>query len=513
MTVWHWLLLAAVTALAAARVWRAGRPARALWPEAAAGALIPVLLCALAYCYVATLQLNTRWGWSADRLAPTIGLFHGYPLYSPIDKGPINGWLHGPLAPILWSPAALADSPQPALAIAAAINLVFMLSPLLYASVRFSAGSILPGMSGFVYGAAGLLLVYPTWYMASVLCSDAIAVALGLGSCLVLMGGAPPGARRLVLAALLGVLAAWTKQTEAPLVVAQLGWLACVHGWRTSLRYGALFAAVMAVAAGAVFGLMQPRDVILNMWTIPSSQKLTGSWAAAWTETADFLRYTLGFSVPCLLVLLPGARSAPSGRPGPGIAQAVALPISAALVMLPLGVMAAMKVGGDRNSIHSVYYLAGAAIVAIAHVWSPSPPRAGVLRGAALLACSAAAVIALRLMADYPSMSMVPPRCLSQQAWIFSRQHPGQTYFAQDPLATVMAEGRMYHFDYAVLDREHAGIVTSAKHIREGLPEAPLAVVYPRTDDPHTVLTQFLPEFVFSSATEDFIIYRRRGGK
>jgi hypothetical protein len=172
-----------------------------------------------------------------------------------------------------------------------------------------------------------------------------------------------------------------------------------------------------------------------------------------------------------------------------------------------------MKVGGDRNSIHSVYYLAGAAIVAIAHVWSPSPPRAGVLRGAALLACSAAAVIALRLMADYPSMSMVPPRCLSQQAWIFSRQHPGQTYFAQDPLATVMAEGRMYHFDYAVLDREHAGIVTSAKHIREGLPEAPLAVVYPRTDDPHTVLTQFLPEFVFSSATEDFIIYRRRGGK
>ena len=62
MTVWHGLLLAAVTALAASRIWRAGRPARGLWPEAAAGVLVPVLLCALAYCYVATLQLNTRWG-------------------------------------------------------------------------------------------------------------------------------------------------------------------------------------------------------------------------------------------------------------------------------------------------------------------------------------------------------------------------------------------------------------------------------------------------------------------
>ena len=509
MTVWHGLLLAAVTALAASRIWRAGRPARGLWPEAAAGVLVPVLLCALAYCYVATLQLNTRWGWSADRLAPTVGLFHGYPLYSPIDTGPINGWLHGPVAPILWSPAALADSPQPALAIAAAINLGFLLFPLLYASLRFSAGPVLPRLSGFVYGAAAILLVYPTWYMASVLCSDAIAVALGLGSCLVLMGGATPGTRRLALAALLGVLAAWTKQTEAPLVLAQLAWLLWVHGWRTSLRYGALFAVILAAAA-AVFGLMRPRDVILNMWTIPSSQKLTGSWAAAGTETVDFLRYTLAFSVPCLLALLPGDSAT---RPGPRIGRVVALPLAAALVMLPLGVMAAMKVGGDRNSIHSVYYLAGAAIVAIAQVWSPTPPRAFVLRGAALLAAVATAVLALRLMADYPNMSMLPPRCLSQQAWIFSREHPGQTYFAQDPLSTVMAEGRMYHFDYAVLDREHAGIVTSARHIREGLPEAPLAVVYPRTEDPHTVLKEFLPEFVFSSATEDFIIFRRRGGK
>ena len=510
MTVWHGLLLAAVTALAASRIWRAGRPARGLWPEAAAGVLVPVLLCALAYCYVATLQLNTRWGWSADRLAPTVGLFHGYPLYSPIDTGPINGWLHGPVAPILWSPAALADSPQPALAIAAAINLGFLLFPLLYASTRFSAGPVLPRLSGFVYGAAAILLVYPTWYMASVLCSDAIAVALGLGSCLVLMGGATPGTRRLALAALLGVLAAWTKQTEAPLVLAQLAWLLWVHGWRTSLRYGALFAVILAAAAAAVFGLMRPRDVILNMWTIPSSQKLTGSWAAAGTETVDFLRYTLAFSVPCLLALLPGDSAT---RPGPRIGRVVALPLAAALVMLPLGVMAAMKVGGDRNSIHSVYYLAGAAIVAIAQVWSPTPPRAFVLRGAALLAAVATAVLALRLMADYPNMSMLPPRCLSQQAWIFSREHPGQTYFAQDPLSTVMAEGRMYHFDYAVLDREHAGIVTSARHIREGLPEAPLAVVYPRTEDPHTVLKEFLPEFVFSSATEDFIIFRRRGGK
>jgi hypothetical protein len=507
------LLLCPAIAFAIVALWRRRRMLRDSWPGTAAEFLVPLLLGVLLYAYFETLLLNVRWGWSASRLAPTIGLFHGYPLYSPLDVGPINGWLHGPVAPLLWTPAALADSPLPALTIAGAINLLFLLLPLLAASMRFSTEVGPPRLLGFVFGAAGLLLIYPTWYMASVLCSDAIAAGLGLASCLVLLGPTSPGTQRLVLASLLAVLAAWTKQTEAPLVIAQIAWLGFVHGRRVSLKYCAVCAAGMIGATAIVLGLMGSRDVILNMWTIPSSQRLTGTWAAAWNELGDFTRYSLLFSLPCLLVLPPAARASGPGGSGPNPRPAAALLVAVALVMLPLGLMASIKIGGDRNSMHSVYYLAGAAVIGLTHAWSSMGLRSGWPRWAALLAAAVVAALAAKQVSNYPNMTMLPPRCLSQEAWVFAKLHPYQTFFAQDSLSTIMAEGRMYHFDYAVLDREYAGIISSEKHIRQGLPDHLSAVVYPRADGAQTIVKEFLPEFVFFRATDDFIVYRRPGEK
>ncbi len=146
----------------------------------AAEFLAPLLLGLLVYAYAHTLELNTRWPWSAARLAPTLGLVHGYPLYSAPDAGPINGWLYGPVAALAWLPAALADSPRPALAIAAAINLLLLLGPLLFLCLRGGAAPRPARLLAFAAVAGAFLLAYPTWYMASVLCSDAVAGGLGL---------------------------------------------------------------------------------------------------------------------------------------------------------------------------------------------------------------------------------------------------------------------------------------------------------------------------------------------
>jgi hypothetical protein len=507
-----WELLGLLALLLAFGGWRAWRKCPAPWPARLAEALLPPLLGVLAFVYWETAVLSTRWVWSACRLAPTLGLFHGYPLYSPADSGPINGWLYGPIAALAWAPAALAGSPLPALAIATVINLLALLVPLLAADGRSPLQPGVPGVLGFLFGAAAMLQVYPTWYMASALNADAIAVGLGAGSCLVLLRSDPASTRLLWLAAVLAVLAAWTKQTEAFLLPAQAGWLWFVYGRRAALRYVGAFAVAMTAATALVCLFFKPADVIFNLWTVPSAHALPGGWHAALAEAVDFGRYTMLLWLPCLLIVLPRARrlaTQPSPAVGPG--RSVLLFMVVAAVALPLGIMAAIKVGGDRNSVHSVYYLAVAAALTVARVWPVAVARpTGLMAGGILFAVAGVTLLAGRQVAGYPAMAALPKRCLSQEAWQYARENPAKVYFPWDPLATLMADGRMYHFEYGVLDRIYAGLPPDPTRIRHDLPADAQVLIYPRADYPRTMLREYLPEFVFTNATEDWLIHRRK---
>jgi hypothetical protein len=499
------LLACPLGALAIAGFLRRRRMLAEPGPGTAAEILAPLLLGLLAYAYAHTLELNTRWPWSAARLAPTLGLVHGYPLYSAPDTGPINGWLYGPVAALAWLPAALADSPRPALAIAAAINLLFLLAPLLVLSVRGGAGSLPVRLLAFAAVAGAFLLAYPTWYMASVLCSDAVAVGLGLGSCLLLLGREAPGPRGLAAAALLAVLAAWTKQIEAPLVLAQLGWLLCVDGRRAAARYAAVYAAAALVVSGLFLAAFNPHNLVLNAFTIPLAQHYAGGARAFRLEAADFLRYSLPFTLPCLLGLARGGGGA--GRRTDR--ASILLLIAAAVVLFPTGVLATIKVGGDRNSVHSLYYLGAAAALALLAAWSAPKPAAPAWRVAILVAATAAVALATRQVRAYPRLSMLPPRCASEDAWFYARRFPGRTYFPRDPLCTLMAEGRLYTLEYGVVDRGYAGLVPSARQVAEGLPAQLETVAYPRADGEPVMVDRFLPDFGFAQATPDWLLFRR----
>jgi hypothetical protein len=472
----------------------------------AAEFLAPLLLGLLVYAYAHTLELNTRWPWSAARLAPTLGLVHGYPLYSAPDAGPINGWLYGPVAALAWLPAALADSPRPALAIAAAINLLFLLGPLLFLCLRGGAAPRPARLLAFAAVAGAFLLAYPTWYMASVLCSDAVAVGLGLGSCLLLLGRTAPGPRTLVAAALLAVLAAWTKQIEAPLVLAQLGWLLYVDGARAAARYAALYAAAALVVSGLFLAGFNAHNLVLNAFTIPLAQHYAGGARAFRLEAADFLRYSLPFTLPCLLGLARGGTGGGGRRTD---RAALLLLIAAAAVLFPTGVLATIKVGGDRNSVHSLYYLGAAAALALVAAWSAAKPAAPAWRGAILAAATVAVAVAVRQVRGYPRLSMLPPRCASEDAWFYARRFPGRTYFPRDPLCTLMAEGRLYTLEYGVVDRGYAGLVPSARQVAEGLPAQLETVAYPRADGEPVMVDRFLPDFGFAQATPDWLLFRR----
>lgn len=501
--------LAILMLLAVFGLWRGRQATTQPWPERFALALLPPLLGLLVAVYWETIALNTRWVWSACRLAPVIGLFHGFPLYSPEHSGAINGWLYGPVAALAWSPAAFASSPLPALTIAAFINQVFLLAPLLLAARRF-ATTRPAGWLAFVFGASALLLLYPTWYIASALNVDAIAVGLGAASCLLLLTEDPPQRHRLWLAGGLSVLACWTKQTDVPLVLAQTGWLWLRHG-RESVRSFVLAYGSAMLAAAGLFGLVFPLpDLIFNLWTVPSAHALPGGWRAAWAEATDLSRYSAVFWLPCAVALWLWFRDRPAVRTNRVGWHPLLLPVAAAGVLLPTGILAAIKIGGDRNSLHSVYYLALAAVCALAQSWpTVAHRRAQIQAGIILLLSSGASVLAVRQVAGYPQLTMLPSRCLSQEAWLYAREHPGETYFPWDPLATLLAEQRALPFEYGVLDRIYAGRKPTPESVRASLPSSIDRVAYPRANHTRTMVHDYLPEFNQVVVTEDWIIHRR----
>jgi hypothetical protein len=472
-------------------------------------------LVALAYVYFETAALATRWNWSACRLAPAIALFHGYPLYSAAETGPINGWLYGPVPALAWTPAALASTPLAALGIAATINLLFILAPLLFAvrnPDRNAPAIDLLSLSAFAFGASALLTIYPTWYMVSALNGDFSAVGLGLAACVILIGGSDaPDRKRLYLAAALTVLAAWSKQIEAPLLLAQTVWLAARHSLPVAGRFLIAVGVVGLVISTVFLAGFGPAALLYNMWTIPSHHAFLGGRAAMMAEASDFFVYTRWFWVICVVATVVVARLSSSANRRAWLAkQPWLLPALAALVLLPGGALATIKIGGDRNSIHSAYYIIAASAIALAHIGRQLVLRAPRLIPTALfvIACTPL-VAAVRLVTAYPQRAELPPRSLSPEAFDFSRQHPSEAYFPWDPLATLLTEGRLYHFEYGIRDRLYAGVTPSPAQIASGLPPQVRYVIYPRTNAPRVMLDQFLPGFKLIASPDGWLMYFR----
>jgi hypothetical protein len=495
-------------------VWWARRAGAAGPVGRVARALLPAMLLGTGFAFFETAALAVRWAWSACRLAPTLAFFKGYPLYTPASAGAINGWLYGPVPALLWAPAALASTPIAALAVASLVSLLVMLVPLWLVTRGPGATEAAPGLAAFVFGACALLSIYPTWYMVSVLNGDFAAVGLGVTSCLLLLRAAgPPSRARLATAALLAVLAAWSKQIEVPLALAQLAWLAALHGPRLAVRYAYALVVVGATVSLLFLVSFGPEAVLYNMWTIPSHHAFAGGGRAVLMEVIEFFRYTAVFWLVCVAAAWLVNQTAAGARWRDRLlAQPWWLLVLATLVLLPTGALASIKIGGERNSLHSTYYLIAAATLALASaVARPARLRPALMQAVVLGAAATMLALAVRRVASYPSLSMLPPRCLSTEAFAFAQQHPGETYFPWDPLATVMADGKLYHFEYGVRDRLYAGVTPTPGQIAAHLPPRLRFVIYPRADTPHVMLDRYLPGFTLAADTGDWFVYVRTG--
>jgi hypothetical protein len=433
--------------------------------------------------------------WSDPRLAPSFAFRLGYSVY-PLEGAPLLGHVYGAIPPLVYLPATWAKTPTVAILTAAAIATAFSLGPVLwltFAATRGRRTALFPLalFAGFVLASQDS---HPLHYSLYAVHVDAIALGLSALSCgLLAFGG--DSRWRLPAAAVLAVLAVWSKQVMVPLLVALPVFLLVTEGKAAFRRFVVWTLLAGALVSGAMIALFGARNLWFNMFFIPGRHERNYANLPLYCE--EMIVFTYVSLVGCLFALLT-PRLVPASSDGVALHRHPwFLFFLVALFMTPLALLARTKYGGDVNSYSSaVYFFVLAALLWLGQLLTSSPEN-NVLRATAtlLLAVSLAVtsvkngIVSLGELRDRAKEQSNP----SQVAYEFLREKPGFVYFPWNPSATMMAEGRLYHFAYPLHERDRLAISLTAEQFAEHFPTGATAVAFP-PKAPEDI-RRYLPQF------------------
>jgi hypothetical protein len=461
---------------------------------------------------------------NASRVVPAIALWRGFPLYAGPDGGPIIDFMYGPMAAIAFLPAAIATTPAGALLVAGLLNAVAFFGPMVWLHLRLG-GVTLVGAAAAVCFALCVLRDLGLAFSALTIHADAPALGLAAIACGLIATAPPERATARVASALAAVLAVWTKQTIAPFVAALVVFVALRDGFRAAVRYAALLAGFGATVSVIVLWTFGVRALVFNMLTLPGrmpwyGEAQGGKWAGARLSLWLLARNGWPFVVGVAVLALVTRREARDRRQWLR-AQPWMLFALVACVTAPAAVVGGAKIGGYLNT-HSVttYFLVAALTLGLA-----ARARAGSMAATAVLGVALVLLGADRLRApDGPG----PPAALvaqlgawstspQQRAYEVARAHPGELYLPWNPLATLLAEGRLDNSEIGAWNRDLAGEPIATEVWRRWLPPDVRLLAHRPPTGAFTWMpgpTQRLPEFrepATLPGLEGWIVLRRDG--
>lgn len=392
--------------------------------------------------------------WNDVRLAPSLALAQGWPVFPTATAGTINTWTYGPLPLLAYLPAAVAPTAAGALLVAGALNLALTLIPLALVC-RFwplgDSGAEPPWARPGVF-----LLCTALWAPRhyEVIFADNLAIACGLLGNLALVRLRGP--RGWWLGAVLATAAVGCKQIAVGIPLAQVLWIGLTAGWRA----GAAHAARCAAAGAAWLGLAVPLFGGAGLWHVLVALPADFPWAPAWARLAPMLpELAWQIALPlAAMVLARGAFAAP----------VLLLPALAWCCTLPPGLLALLKHGGWLNSVHSLA------------LWLPPVLTVLACRGATaradrwipLAAALAAAAVAGGRIAAADRLFTRPATAAYAEAGQLAAQFRGRIWFPFHPLVTLHSEQRYYHDEDGLHVRRLSRVGTSAEQAAAHLPPA-----------------------------------------
>ncbi len=463
-------------------------------------------------------RLTASWDWNLIRLERSFALVAGYPLFSQPDQGLILNQAYGPVAVLFYLPATLAKTPTAAILVGQLLALAGFFLPALWLHWRAGPPARVWRFCGFLVFVALTLDLWPLTYSALTVHVDAPALGLGALAAGCLLGPRPPTRAALWVSLLAAVLALWTKQVMAPLVLALELFLLAAWGWRLAVRYGL---GLLLVGSGSLLlagWSVGGATLWFHLITVPVSHPWRwggGAHAVLFAfglllQTAA-LAWALTLLAGALLVLRTCRESScrassyredngPRFRQTPG-----ALFWMIAGCNLPMALLGRLKVGGDDNALSfSVYFL----------VLGTTLTLAAFAGGAPAVDRWAQKVLLVLLIVLVPFLVWVQePGCLTswQQplardlpqdlAFRYAQQHPGEIYFPRLVLASYLAEDQFYHSGTGLVDRLLGKIAVAPQHVAAHLPARLRAIAL--AENGYLSEMDLLPFAEFSERTTD----------
>ena len=405
---------------------------------------------ALLSCLTLLKFLDCFNNWNSARLARTFAPLYGYSLYYGPDSGPRIGTLYGPIGSLAYLPAAIFRHPVPALLTAEFIAILFFFGPVAWIFAR--RGTLI----GFLVFCLFAFYSPPLKAAAFYIHVDAPALGLAaLSAAVLVLRNRPNTTASLALSALLGALAFWSKQSVLPAFLALAGWLLIVEGPRAALAFTGWLAVSFTVLLLAFSFLYDLGDMYFNLVTVIAHTPF-GSYADISRAFHELIQYSL---LPAFLLVFcvfyrrsqawSGGRLKDWLKDNPWSVFALI-----GLLNVPTSLLGRMIMGGaDNNYAYAVYFLAIAAILGLGRLASKERP-------AHVLLVSLAVTLLIVLMPQLISI----PRKLARlghvpalKAYDYAKRHPGDTYFPWNTLSMLLAEGKLYHYEWGMEEREQAG--------------------------------------------------------
>lgn len=431
--------------------------------------------------------------WSAARLTPLIGLFYGYDLYYGSGNGPLLDTIYGPFAYLAYAPAALASSPTNVVLIGQAMAIVMGVVPLTLLFLREARRCDQSGYYTVLLGVIVFALLafctppavshIPKFvaYMAFGVHADAPALALSMLACVCIYGHRTvPRKSSLILCATFATLAVWAKQTEVGIFVAIGVYLFVAFGRSALTRFSVFALVVGASISGLMLMAFGVRNTIFNMFIVPGSHP----WYAR-GEAGNHVHITEMFSMTWLIfaiaiiaiaLKLKNQRHTLRTQDSFAVSNPWVLFVLASICMVPTSILGAIKVGGAENSYHFAYYLA----VLAALLLSSAGSRQCVFDSAGIKVGQSSIIPVYIIVMALSALSLPQLRWLTgvgriyentlEQAYVYAKRNPGTAFFPWMPLSTLLAEGRLYHYDYGLFDWQMAGFPPDAEAFREHVP-------------------------------------------
>ena len=470
-------------------------------------ALVPLSAATALYSSVWTISTSPILDWNACKLAPVVAMVrgnpHNYALYQDPKSGVMTAWIYGPVPALLTLPAALASRPTTQILIGVCINVLALLVPVAWLHLRVAGrGSRWFAMLVFLVFVWRVLDHESLRRAAFMINIDGATIGLATCAIALLIRRARWRAElTYAISVVCAVLACWCKQTALPFVLVPPLYLWLAEGRRAGLQYLAILV-IAGVAISAAFivsfgaGNMWFHMVTLpgsHGWQNDASEPATSGHAIVMLKAIQRLLEDLVPTLGMILVVALidrylVARPAAGGeaprwrwndwqawrawlRENPW----VMLPATA-VAFVPASLLGYVKVGGYLNNFSLTHafvamtatvlmilvYRRATAPIAVADpadVGAQSLPRG---LGRAVLVAAVCAMVTW----EWPE-ALLPPRKVTRMyelirntydndqevIYAYAKRNPEVIYFPWNTLSTLLAEGKLYHFEWGINDR------------------------------------------------------------